>query len=162
MQVLTFLAYHKQKLVVAGLVLLGLVTQVHVIKDMQDLHPYEYIYFSPLIGGVAGANGQYEMDYWGVCNKPAGEWLAQNYTKYTGKQSPTVEASFITQLMPYLPDVFHESTPGVKPDFYVSITRWGRDKQFPSYKIIHTEGVEGYVACVVKINPASASSASGG
>ena len=129
---------------------------------MQDLHPYEYMYFSPLIGGVAGANGQYEMDYWGICNKPAGEWLAQNYTKYTGKQSPTVAASFITQLMPYLPDVFHESAPGVKPDFYVSITRWGLDKQFPLYKIIHTEGVEGYVACVVKINPASVSSASGG
>ena len=162
MHVLTFLAYHKQKLAVAGLVLLALASQIQVIKDMQDLHPYEYMYFSPLIGGVAGANGQYEMDYWGICNKPTGEWLAQNYTKYTGKQSLTVAASFITQLMPYLPDVFHESAPGVKPDFYVSITRWGLDKQFPSYKIIHTEGVEGYVACVVKINPASVSSASGG
>ena len=88
MRVLTFLAYHKQKLVVVGLVGLSLVAQVQVIKDMQDLHPYEYMYFSPLIGGVAGANGKYEMDYWGICNKPAGEWLAQNYTKYTGKQSP--------------------------------------------------------------------------
>jgi hypothetical protein len=160
MRVLTFLAYHKQKLIVTGLVVLSLVAQIQVIKDMQDLHPYEYMYFSPLIGGVAGANGKYEMDYWGICNKPAGEWLAQNYTKYTGKQSPTVKAPYITQLMPYLPGTFHESAPGVKPDFYVSITRWGLDKQFPSYKTIHTEGVEGYVACVVKVNPVSVSSAS--
>src|SRR5947209_14897849 len=61
-RVLSFLEYHKQKLIVVGLVLLSLFAQVQVIKDMQDLHAYEYMYFSPLIGGVAGANGKDEMD----------------------------------------------------------------------------------------------------
>lgn len=28
------------------------------------LHPYEYTYYNALIGGVEGANGRYELDYW--------------------------------------------------------------------------------------------------
>ncbi len=64
----SYLLHKKQKLAVAGLVLVVMVAQLQVIKDMHDLHPYEYMYFSPIIGGVPGASGQYEMDYWGVCN----------------------------------------------------------------------------------------------
>lgn len=32
-------------------------------------HPYQYIYFNSLTGGVHGAKGQFEMDYWGVSFK---------------------------------------------------------------------------------------------
>ncbi len=150
----TYLARKKQILAVAGLVLLALVSQVQVIKDMNDLHPYEYMYFSPLVGGVPGANGKYDMDYWGVCNKPAAEWLAHNYQKYTNNPSPTVMAPYTDELViPYLPAVFQPG--GNNPDFYISITRLGKDKLFPSYKVIHTEGVQGYVACVVKVKPSS-------
>lgn len=28
------------------------------------LHPYEYIYYNNLVGGVGGAYGRYELDYW--------------------------------------------------------------------------------------------------
>ncbi len=28
------------------------------------LHPYEYIYYNALVGGVDGAAGRYELDYW--------------------------------------------------------------------------------------------------
>jgi hypothetical protein len=28
------------------------------------LHPYEYIYYNSLVGGVRGAYGRYELDYW--------------------------------------------------------------------------------------------------
>lgn len=28
------------------------------------LHPYEYVYYNQLVGGVYGAFGKYEMDYW--------------------------------------------------------------------------------------------------
>jgi hypothetical protein len=28
------------------------------------LHPYEYIYFNELVGGVRGAFRRYELDYW--------------------------------------------------------------------------------------------------
>jgi len=28
------------------------------------LHPYEYLYFNPLVRGLAGANRNYDTDYW--------------------------------------------------------------------------------------------------
>jgi len=28
------------------------------------LHPYEYLYYNPLVGGLAGASGRYAGDYW--------------------------------------------------------------------------------------------------
>jgi hypothetical protein len=28
------------------------------------LHPYEYLYYNPLVGGLKGASGRYVTDYW--------------------------------------------------------------------------------------------------
>ncbi|HLI71417.1 MAG TPA: hypothetical protein VKV19_16805 [Ktedonobacteraceae bacterium] len=148
LKLLAYLASRKWTIAVVALVLLMLAAQIQVIIDMNNLHPYEYMYFSPLIGGVSGANGRYDMDYWGVCNKPSAEWLAQNYQKYTDSTSPTVAAPFDDELvLPYLPNVFKAGGNGA--DFVISITREYSTQQYPSYTIIHTEGVDGYVACVV-------------
>ena len=37
-----------------------------VAVTMVQLHPYQAVYFNELVGGTAGANGRYEMDYWGL------------------------------------------------------------------------------------------------
>ncbi|MEQ1575479.1 MAG: hypothetical protein ABL993_14665 [Vicinamibacterales bacterium] len=29
-------------------------------------YPFGWVYFSPIVGGIAGANGRFELDYWGV------------------------------------------------------------------------------------------------
>jgi hypothetical protein len=34
------------------------------IVGIVRLHPYEYIYYNGLVGGVRGAHGDYELDYW--------------------------------------------------------------------------------------------------
>jgi hypothetical protein len=34
--------------------------------EMARLHPYEYVYFNHLAGGVAGARDRYMLDYWGL------------------------------------------------------------------------------------------------
>jgi hypothetical protein len=41
------------------------------------LHPYEYIYYNNLVGGVEGAFREYELDYWETSNKEAMEYLNQ-------------------------------------------------------------------------------------
>jgi tetratricopeptide (TPR) repeat protein len=41
-------------------------------------HPYEYIYFNEMAGGVKGAVGDYETDYWCQTPKAALEWLMKN------------------------------------------------------------------------------------
>jgi hypothetical protein len=42
------------------------------------LHPYEYMFYNPLVGGLQGAARRYEMDYW-VNIMPAAVAALQNY-----------------------------------------------------------------------------------
>jgi hypothetical protein len=42
----------------------------------RNLH-YPYVYFNPLGGGLKGAYGNYETDYWGVSTKQALDWMEQ-------------------------------------------------------------------------------------
>jgi len=39
------------------------------------LHPYEYIYYNSFIGGVDGAQGRFELDYWGTSFREAAEYV---------------------------------------------------------------------------------------
>ena len=45
--------------------LLGVAAGVQ-IAIMVELHPDEYVYYNAFAGGVSGAAGRYELDYWGV------------------------------------------------------------------------------------------------
>lgn len=38
-------------------------------------HPYQTSYFNFLTGGIAGAEGKYDIDFWGTPQKKAMEWL---------------------------------------------------------------------------------------
>ncbi|MBI4035188.1 MAG: hypothetical protein HY381_02220 [Candidatus Chisholmbacteria bacterium] len=48
------------------------------VRAMIQLHPYEYVYFNELVGGLKGVDGQYETDYWGKTNREAVEWFKNN------------------------------------------------------------------------------------
>lgn len=41
-------------------------------------HPYEVVYFNELIGGVKGAKGMFDLEYWGHSLKYAAEWINNN------------------------------------------------------------------------------------
>jgi len=42
---------------------------------MARLHPYEYVSFNYIVGGVRGAQSRFMLDYWGLAFKQAGEAL---------------------------------------------------------------------------------------
>ncbi len=65
-------AIAKPVYVVLGLLLL------QPLVFMIRYHPMQALYFSPIIGGVSGAYGNYEIDYYGVAIKPALDWLEKN------------------------------------------------------------------------------------
>ena len=44
-------------------------------------HPYEAMYFSPLVGGDLAVFGKYETDYWGISTKEAVEWIGNHTQK---------------------------------------------------------------------------------
>jgi hypothetical protein len=143
---------HLARLVVAGLVIGTLASYVFVVKEMVDLSPFEYTYFSPVVGGLTGANGKFVTDYWATCDKQGAEWLAQNYQRYTSTSAPTVQGEpFQNMIVPFLPSVFHEND--IHPDFYIASTRDNNDQKFQSYTVIHIVTAEDVPVCVVKVNP---------
>jgi hypothetical protein len=44
----------------AAIALIGL-----PLPEMYRLHPYQYVYFNELVGGLAGASRRFDLDYWG-------------------------------------------------------------------------------------------------
>jgi len=41
-------------------------------------HPYHYMYYNELVGGIKGANGNYEMDYWSQTPQEGMKWMKDN------------------------------------------------------------------------------------
>jgi hypothetical protein len=90
-------------------------------------HPNEYVYFSPIVGGIDGANGKYETDYWGNCLREASEWLAEYHLKnYPGQQAVIRSDGEVMSAYPYLrtslgnqyiPCYYPENFPRNKPYF---------------------------------------------
>jgi hypothetical protein len=47
------------------------------VIEMVRLHPYEYVHFNRMAGGVQAAQHRYMLDYWGLAFKQAGQALRQ-------------------------------------------------------------------------------------
>lgn len=125
-----------------------------VVADMVALSPYEYNYFSPLVGGLQGASGTFETDYYGSFGTAAVTWLSQHYRQHTRAPSPTVGSSPLlwTTITPFLPASFRPDP--TNPDFFIAFTREQSDLSYPTYHVIHVVAAEGVPLCVVKVNPA--------
>jgi hypothetical protein len=54
------------------------------------LQPYQYTYFSPLLGGLKKAYGNFETDYWMLSVKEAASWLKQHEKIDRDNKSHTV------------------------------------------------------------------------
>lgn len=54
-----------------------------VLQDMITLHPYEYIYFNRLYGGVEKAGGRFDTDYYGLSMREGMEWVNARWTRYS-------------------------------------------------------------------------------
>jgi tetratricopeptide (TPR) repeat protein len=65
-------------------------------------HHYPYVYFNPIAGGVKGAFGKYEMDYWGTSVKQGVEWLEKEGAfKNATEQNPikvATNSSYVAQV----------------------------------------------------------------
>ena len=64
---------------IAGIGLM-LILSFHPVKFMAGNHPYYYLYYNQLVGGLKGAYGNYETDYYYHSMREGAEWL-QEYLK---------------------------------------------------------------------------------
>lgn len=94
-----------------------------VVFNMVKLHPYEYIYFNELVGGLRGAYQKFETDYWGASFKEAVEWLKSNELKNKDKvykiytcANPFQSYYYFSQNMSWVNDIN-------KADYFICYTR---------------------------------------
>lgn len=58
-----------------GLIFIIALLSVHPVKFMAANHRFSYIYYNQLVGGLHGAYGNYETDYYYVSQTEASKWL---------------------------------------------------------------------------------------
>jgi Tfp pilus assembly protein PilF len=123
-------------------------------------HPNQTVYFNELVGGTAGAYGQYELDYYSNSCRQAGEWLA----RHTGQQQalvainnkPEAAAYYAQKINPNLQFQWVREYEEQKPmwDYMIITTRTFSSNElkngaFPPVGTIHTIDVQRVPICAV-------------
>jgi hypothetical protein len=113
------------------------------IATMLLLHPYEYIYVNRFAGGVPGAFGRFEMDYWGSSFKEAAAKLQAYVAKEGGVPPGKVYRIAICgpwdSAMSYLPPDYEPVVANEPAEFFLSTTRWMCQNMRPGREIIRVE-----------------------
>jgi hypothetical protein len=132
--------------------------------DMIRLHPYQTVFFNRSVaGGLAGAAGRWDTDYWGNSFREGALWLVNHVPTGTGR--PRVASSaYPTLTEHYLPRDRFEYIGSVHhtplelrryddpPDYYISYTRSKSDQVYPGrvlYRVVR-DGVT--LLVVVKVD----------
>jgi tetratricopeptide (TPR) repeat protein len=70
----------------AQLLVMGILALTFIKPGIWSIvnHPYQYIYFNEIAGGVEKANGNYELDYWNQSPRAAFAWLVKNKPEILG------------------------------------------------------------------------------
>lgn len=141
----------KYKLLRGVIVLLVAVNLLVVARQMIVLHPYQYIYFNELVGGLPGAYGRYDTDYFGASYKEAVDWFNKNINDKTKKYKIFATGDPLS-LTPF----FEKNTTLVndnnQADYFISYTRWNLHTTSPG-KIIYQVEREGVPLNYIKANP---------
>jgi hypothetical protein len=132
-----------RNLAACALVAAFLIAALAQVIIMARLHPYEYIFANRFAGGVPGAFGRYEMDYWGSSFREAAEQL-QNFVAEEGGVPPGKIYRIAIcgpwdSAMIYLPPDYEPVVANEPADFFLSTTRWMCQNMRPGKDIIRIE-----------------------
>ena len=142
-------------LVVALLLLLPL-------RDVLALHPYQYVFFNSLVGGVAGAQPNYETDYWAASYSEALLWIAteaekqpnrnfvvlvdgSSYLRAVASQHRRENVAAMT-----IQDYAALGSEAPPANFWVVGTRAGWGQSFPASTTVHEVVRQGAVLSTVR------------
>ena len=118
-----------------------------------QLHPYEYIYYNSFVGGVQGAYGKYELDYW----RTVFSELTLHLNEIAGPDSKVVVGGFNKTVFPYArPDLLvHKNGEDAELmkggyDYAILSTHHNADKLYPDAEIIFSVERDGVTLGVIK------------
>lgn len=144
--------------IIASAVLMTLSPAISLVR----LHPYQMTYFNSFVGGLRGADGRYETDYWLTSFREAMEWVNTQAAQQPGRRFTVLLATRPTTLDTVqgfkAANVDVRATPkGTPPgeclpddvDYAILSTRTGQTP-FRASPVVHRVGREGAVFCVVR------------
>ena len=144
--------------IVAGAVLMTLSPAISLVR----LHPYQMTYFNSFVGGLGGADGCYETDYWLTSFREAMEWVNTQAAREPDRRFTVLLATRPNTLDTVkgfkAANVNVRATPkGTRigdrlpddVDYAILSTRAGQTP-FRLSPVVHTVGREGAVFCVVR------------
>jgi hypothetical protein len=131
-------------LIVAALILPGIVAGI-------QLHPYEYIYYNSFIGGVPGAQGRFELDYWATSYRAAMDYV-NSIAPANGKifvAGPSyIAAIYARRDLKIYMDIDMNTQVF---DYAIITTRYGVDQtDFPNAPVVYAIKREGMSLSVIK------------
>ncbi len=99
--------------------------------ELRALHPYQYVYYNALADGTHGAEGRFELDYWGTAYREA----ALALDAFVAAEKPDhVQTVFVcaegSAAAPYLSRDLALARDDRSADFYLSTTRLGCDREY--------------------------------
>ncbi|MEM7583569.1 MAG: hypothetical protein AAF560_09340 [Acidobacteriota bacterium] len=133
------------------------------VKDLVALHPYQMTYFNSLVGGLKGAYGRYETDYWVSSYREAMLWVNRQAAEDPGRQlrvlvaggegvyvRPAAEYYAVSNVEVVTPrEVAQKQIPRSEIDFYLATTRYRHDARLDG-EVVHAIGRQGAVFTVIK------------
>jgi hypothetical protein len=129
----------------SGLVVIYLLVHLTV---MVRLHPYHTAYYNGTVGGIAGAYGRYETDYWGNSYREAAGKLL-SYLE--GEEEPNLSSTYRValcgtpiparriQASSFLPSRLEVIRSTEDADFFISTTRWDCHDSVSGREILRVE-----------------------
>jgi hypothetical protein len=117
-----FARQHLTGLALAGLMLFGLVREIVILAD---LHPYEYVAYNSLTGGIAGAEKRFELDYWGTSlgavSRGLVDYMERNHVVMDGRKPRVYVCGDRLSAAYFMPDSIQTTDRVADADFYVGI-----------------------------------------
>jgi hypothetical protein len=127
-----------------------------VVPDVA-LHPYQYVYYNSLVGGVREAINNYEMDYWITSYREAA-----GYVNGVAPQNARIIVVGMSELFQNFarPDLKIIQPQDIQQDipyhFIVADTRFSTDQSFcQSAHVVKAIGREGAIFSIIRAAPAS-------
>ncbi len=106
---------------------LGGLYLLYHLAILTHLHPHEYVYFNRLVGGLPGAYGRFETDYWGNSYREAVELLVDRIESETEAPPPPYRVFLCSNPVSatyFFPPYLSHTRSASDTDFLIATTRF--------------------------------------
>jgi tetratricopeptide (TPR) repeat protein len=150
----------KRKYFLWGSIAIFVLLAIHPFKFMVLNHHYYYLYYNQLVGGLKGAYGNYEGDYYYVSQTEASEWLIDYIKSRNIKNTIKVKATYSVQWQfrkhPEIENSYfrYEERSLSDWDYAIVVNRYIspfqlKNKTWPPENAIHVIYADGIPVCAV-------------